>query len=155
MSDEEIWRDSNGNRLKFQKGDHVLKGGGGSIASSGFVYAYAEGPNGITYNFGRDNWHNHGVPEDDLELAPEYRIEYSVIGYTETGGNVNVYQWGDWMDIRASGFKTVKEAEGHAPVLFGQDDRVAFVMVQEYRQEWSGGGWRPGREVARIERPAT
>ena len=153
MSDE-IWRDSNGNPLKFQKGNHVRITGRYSIFPAGFVYAYSETPDGITYNFGRDGKHNHHVPENVLELSPEYRVQYSAIGHTETGGLVNVWWGGDWMDIRASGFETVEAAEEHAPNLFSQDDRVAYVVIEESLQDWSGGSWRAGRTVARVERPA-
>ena len=153
VSEREVWRDSNGSPLKFQEGDHVRITSRESFFPAGFVYAYSESADGITYNFGRGGVHNHKVPEDDLELSPEYRIEYSAVGFTEGGNYVNIPMWGDIMDVRASGFKTVREAEDHAPNLFGQDERVAYVLISESLQEWSGGGWRSGRTVARVERP--
>lgn len=153
MNEREVWRDSNGNPLKFQKGDHVRITGRNSLCPAGFVQSYSEGTGGVTYNFARDNVYNQKVPEGDLELAPEYRIQYSAVGFTEGGNYVNVPMWGDIMDVRAEGFETVEAAEACTPSLFGQNDRVAYVLISESLQKWSGGGWRTGRTVARIDRP--
>lgn len=148
-----MWRDSNGDPLKFQKGDHVRITGRYSIYPAGFVQSYSEGVDGIAYDLSRNNVHSHQVPEGDLELSPEYRVQYSAVGFTEDGDYVNIPMWGDVMDVRAEGRETVEAARECAPDLFGQDDRVAFVVISESLQEWSGGGWRAGRTVARIDRP--
>jgi hypothetical protein len=155
VSEDEIWRDRNGSPLKFQKGDHVRITGRYALYPAGFVYAYSEDADGvIAYNFGRDNVHNHMVPEGDLELSPTHRIQYSAVGFTKDGNYVNVPMWGDIMDIRSDGHETIEGAKERVPDLFGQDDQVAFVVISESLQSWSGGGWRLGRTVARIDRPA-
>lgn len=81
-----------------------------------------------------------------------HKITYSAVGYNADGGYVNVEIWGDSMNIQADGFGTAQDAIDHAPVLFGQDSRVAAVGVRESIQEFDGGGWRPGRHVAQVER---
>lgn len=154
MTGSERWRDSNGDPLKFQCGDYIrIVGREPSPFSEGYVRAYSEKGDGITYSISLNNVHTRGLREDDLELAPDRRVTYSAVGFTEDGNNVNVWMWGDWMDIRAEGFETAEEAEAHAPTLFGQDERVAFVSISESVQDSPGGGWHSGRAVARVERP--
>lgn len=39
-----------------------------------------------------------------------HKVDYSVVALNEHGGYVHEWIWGDWMDIRAQGKKTVDEA---------------------------------------------
>lgn len=81
-----------------------------------------------------------------------HRIDYSAVGCTADGDYVSVQMRGDWMNIQADGFKTVEDAVAHAPVPFGQDERVAVVIVRESVQDFAGGSWHAGRTVARVNR---
>jgi hypothetical protein len=152
--DIEIWRDRNGNPLKFQWGDHVRRNDQEEdIFTRGFITSYTEADDGsIFYSFNRDNVYHRRVAENLLELSPERRVQYSAVGYTKDGNYVNVPMWGDWMDIRSEGHETIEAATEAASKLFGQDERVAVVEIRESVQDIPGRPWRIGRSVATVNR---
>ncbi|MFF3466988.1 hypothetical protein [Streptomyces sp. NPDC002619] len=79
------------------------------------------------------------------------RVEYTVIALDERGSYITERVWGDFIDIRADGFKRPQDAEEHGRQWF-EDKRVHRLLVRMSVQERPGESWKAGPTYKYVER---